>query len=178
MPSPLAEILDIAAVLRAEHLSHALIGGWAVITWGYLRTSDDFDLMVDLPAGKPSRLLKALSERWDAEWIKGDLDDPIQSLIRAKPKIGGLPIDLLAGRGQADRQALARAIQVPIEGVPIPVVAPEDLIAMKLEAGGGQDYEDARRLLVILARKIDTNALADRCRERNVLDLLDLIKPK
>lgn len=65
---------------------------------------------------------------------------------------------------------------VPLEGTSFPVIAPEDLIAMKLAAGGGQDYEDARRLLSILEGKIDDGALRERCRERRVSDRLDLIR--
>lgn len=46
---------------------------------------------------------------------------------------------------------------------------------MKLEAGGGQDCEDARRLLSILKTKIDGNKLRERCHERRVTDRLALI---
>ena len=177
MRSPLAEIAAIASVLHCEAIAYALIGGWAVIAWGYLRTSDDFDLLIDLPASNRRRLLEALSGDWEAKWIEGGQDDPIPGLIRAKPKDGGLPIDLLPVRGRHDRAALSRAIGVPVEGTSIPVVAPEDLIAMKIEAGGGQDYEDARRLMDILAGKLDMKTLRERCRERRVSDRLDLIRP-
>lgn len=177
MRSPLAEIPAISSILRSEGVAHALIGGWAVITWGYLRTSDDFDLLIDLPASKRAGLLKALAHGWQAEWSEGGEDDPIPGLIRAKPKDGGLPVDLLPARGKADKQALARAIAVEVEGASVPVVAPEDLLAMKLEAGGGQDYEDARRLVEILGAKLDMKALRARCKERRVSDRLKLIAP-
>lgn len=177
MRSPLSGICEVAAILRSEKVAHALIGGWAVITWGYLRTSDDFDLLVDLPPSKRRRLLAALSGRWDAEWVPGGEDDPIPGLVRARPKDKGLPVDLLPATRAADREALSRAIEVPIEGGSIPVVAPEDLIAMKLEAGGGQDYEDVRRLLSVLGAKLDSGMLRRRCDERLVADRLALIEP-
>jgi predicted nucleotidyltransferase len=177
MRSPLAELPAVTAVLQSEGIAHALIGGWAVITWGFLRASDDFDLLIDLPRSGRGRLLKALASGWEAEWIEGGEDDPIPGLIRAKPREGGLPIDLLPARSAADREALSRALEVSVEGTSVMVVAPEDLLAMKLEAGGGQDFEDARRLLTILSGKLDMKTVRERCTQRRVADLLDRIYP-
>lgn len=177
MPSPSKDLGDITIVLRAEKIPHALIGGWAVISWGYLRTSDDIDLLIDLPTTKRKALLTALSKRWNAEWIAGGQDDPIPGLIRAEPKKDGLPIDMLLARPGPDRDALSRALKLEFEGIAIPVVTPEDLIAMKLSAGGGQDYEDARRLISVLSGKLDKERLRQYCRQRQISERLALILP-
>ncbi len=47
---------------------------------------------------------------------------------------------------------------------------------MKLSAGGGQDYEDARRLLSVLSGKLDEQKLSEYCRERKVTDRLALLR--
>lgn len=178
MQAPLAELAEITAVLRRLGIRHALIGGWAVIAWGFVRASDDLDLLVELDPGKRKALLQALTKDWNAEWIAGGEDDPIPGLIRCTPGAGGLPIDLLPARGSHDLAALNRAVDVPLGDVTVRVVAPEDLIAMKLQAGGGQDYEDARRLLDLLSAHGDAAAIEARCAERGVTDRLALARKR
>ncbi len=175
--APFGELERILRLLKKMDLPHALIGGWAVITWGFLRASDDLDLMMELPVSRRKELLDALSADYKAEWREGGQDDPIPGLIRADPRQeGGFPVDFLIARSRADRETLSRAVEVTAEGVTIPVVRPEDLIAMKLEAGGGQDYEDARRLLSILNGKLDENLLKESCSARRVEDRLALLR--
>jgi len=175
--SPFRELERVLAILRKMGLPHALIGGWAVVAWGFLRASDDLDLMVELPVSRRRELLDALSKNYEAEWREGGQDDPIPGLIRALPKAAGaFPVDLLVVRGRNDRAAISRAVIIEAEGMSIPIVRPEDLIAMKLEAGGGQDYEDARRLLSILVGKLDESRLNESCLDRKVLDRLALVR--
>lgn len=174
---PFDDIVRVLAVLRRLDLPHALIGGWAVVVWGYLRTSEDIDVLVDLPSSKRRELLAALAGDYEAEWKAGGEDDPIPGLVRAVPRSADrFPVDLLPARGRADRGALSRAATVAVEGLSIPVVSAEDLIAMKLEAGGGQDYADARRLLELQKGGLDEARLEASCRERRALDRLALIR--
>lgn len=174
--SPLRELAAVLSLLKSRDVPHALIGGWAVIAWGFLRASDDFDLLIDLPRSKRKELLAALAENYEAEWIEGGKDDPITGLLRAKPRGPGLPVDMIQAGGRADRGAISAAIEIEVEEMSIPIVPPAALIAMKLEAGGGQDYEDAKRLIEVLGERLDAIALEAACRERRVLDRLALIR--
>jgi len=175
--TPFREIERILRALEKLGLAHALIGGWAVIAWGFVRASEDIDMMVDLPPSRRSELLEALSADYEAEWRAPGEDDPVDGLVRLSPRDPkGFPADLLVMRGPQDRAAVARAAVIEAEGVRIPVVRPEDLIAMKLKAGGGQDYEDVRRLLSLLAGRLDEKLLNESCRERKVLDRLALLR--
>lgn len=176
MTSPFRELAEVVEALRALRLAHALIGGWAVIASGAFRTSDDIDLLAELPASARKPLLKALAAGFFAEWREPGEGDPIAGLVRARPRADGLPIDILAAGSAADREVLKRARPVTVEGLTVPVALPEDLIAMKLQAGGGQDYEDARRLLA-LPSGVDGQLLTESCRKRGVLDRLALIRP-
>jgi predicted nucleotidyltransferase len=176
-PAPFRDLDRILDILRKLNLPHALIGGWAVIAWGYLRTSEDIDFMVDLPTSQRHELLAALAEDYEAEWLAGGQDDPIPGLIRAHPRSAdNFPVDIIPVRNSADRAALSRATTIVSEGVSIPVVIPEDLIAMKLEAGGGQDHVDARQLLHILKDRLDESRLFSSCGERKALDGLALLR--
>jgi predicted nucleotidyltransferase len=174
--SPFRALDRVLRLLTRLDIPHALIGGWAVVAWGVIRTSEDFDLMVELSTSRRKELLAALAPDYDATWLAGGEDDPVPGLIRAHPHAKeGFPVDFLVAQG-ADRRALSRAIEVEVEGGKIPIVRPEDLIAMKLSAGGGQDYEDARRLLSVLSGKLDEQKLSEYCRERKVTDRLALLR--
>lgn len=175
MTSPFRELSEVLDALRGLRLAHALIGGWAVIASGAFRTSDDIDLLAELPPSARKPLLKALSAGFSAEWRGPGEGDPIAGLVRARPRSDGLPIDIVAAGGAADRDVLKRARPVTVEGLTLPVAVAEDLIAMKLQAGGGQDYEDARRLLA-LPSGVDDDLLAEACRQRKVLDRLARIR--
>lgn len=175
--APFHDMDRVLAVLRRMDLPHALIGGWAVVVWGFLRASEDIDILIDLPASRRRELIGALGGDYDAQWLAGGEDDPVPGLVRAVPRgPDHFPVDLLPARGRADRGALSRAVPVNVEGISIPVVSPEDLIAMKLEAAGGQDYEDAKRLIQVLKGGLDEARLEESCRERRALDRLALLR--
>ena len=176
-PTPFRDIHRVLLILQKLKLPHVLIGGWAVIAWGYLRASEDIDLMVDLPSSQRSELLAALAEDYKPEWHAGGQDDPIPGMIRAQPRSAGdFPVDLILPRGRVDRAAISRAVSITAEGITIPIARPEDLIAMKLEAGGGQDYEDAQRLLDVLKGRLDEMMLQEACKSRKVLDRLAFLR--
>lgn len=83
-------------------------------------------------------------------------------------------IDLLADFTVPQRKSLLEGLSARYEAE---WLAPEDLVAMKLQAGGGQDYVDARSLLA-LPGGLDEDLLESACRERRVLDRLALIRPR
>ena len=175
-PEPFQTLGIILRLLTHTNTPHAMIGGWAVNAWGVSRATADVDLLANYPR-PPKELLDALAESFVAEWRAPGDDDPIDGLIRvtsaAKP---GLEIDLLRAAKAADRGALERATTVELEGLKIPLVRPEDLLAMKLQAGGGLDWQDAKAVYAVQQGKIDEVLLEQACRERRVLDRLALLR--
>ena len=59
------------------------------------------------------------------------------------------------------REAVQRAIGVDVEGTKIPVLHPEDLILMKLEAGGPQDLLDVQELLSVSSPQLNLTRLKE-----------------
>jgi hypothetical protein len=176
-PSPLHGLAPIKEILDRLEIPHALIGGWAVITWGFIRASEDFDLLIDLRPSLRKKLLSELETSFNAEWRPAGEDDPVAGMIRATPKDQTIyPTDMLLASGSSDREALRRALSIDFDGLSLLVAAPEDVIAMKLSAGGGQDYEDVKRLLDVAADGIDEKLLLECCRGRKVLDRLELLR--
>lgn len=177
-PARHLESLEAAhRILAGLGIQHGLIGGWAAIAWGRVRATRDIDWLAFIPAARRASVLGAFSAMGSAEWRTPGEDDPIAGLVRVVPEDPELPlIDILLARGAADMDALSRCVPIDLGHGPVPTVRPEDIIAMKLQAGGGLDYEDVRALLSAQGDKIDEPLLQDSCKRRRVGDRLALLR--
>jgi len=154
--SELHRLLTHCAHQLQLDLRFALLGGLAVSTWGVIRATQDIDFIADCDPSPirdvplRSKLNSCLEGQGSSlEWRVGAGDDPIPLLLRVKlsAKFHGVTADVLWAHKKWQREALQRPIDVDIDGEQIPVLHPEDLILMKLDAGGPQDLLDVQRLL-------------------------------
>ncbi|MDE2143691.1 MAG: hypothetical protein KGL74_06755 [Elusimicrobia bacterium] len=176
-PNPLNGLHAAHATLQSLGVRHGLIGGWAVIAWGRVRATRDVDWIADIPMSRKREMLAGLASLGSVDWRTPGEDDPLAGLIRIVPEDEEKPlIDILLAAGPADRAAISRCVEIELGNGRIPTVRPEDIIAMKLQAGGGLDYEDARALLQIQDRRLDEKLLIDACAARRVLDRLALLR--
>ena len=176
-PDPLESLHAAHRALESLALPHGLIGGWAVIAWGRVRATRDVDWLAAIPRSRKSELIKTLSGLGAVDWREPGEDDPIAGLVRIVPEDDERPvIDILLAATAADRAALSRCLQIQLGESSVPAVGPEDIIAMKLQAGGGLDYEDARALLQMQAGRLDEELLREACASRSVLDRLALLR--
>ncbi|MBI5208895.1 MAG: hypothetical protein HY927_02855 [Elusimicrobia bacterium] len=53
---------------------------------------------------------------------------------------------------------------------------PEDVVAMKLAAGGGQDWQDAAGIIRVQGDKLDLTVLDEACRARKALSALKKLR--
>ena len=65
--------LDFAARLSSRHVRFAIIGGHAVNFHGYLRATEDVDIVFRRDAASEENLLRTLEE-FEAFWIGDDID--------------------------------------------------------------------------------------------------------
>lgn len=175
----LAQLLATHEALESADVPHGLIGGWAAVAWGRVRATRDVDWLAEIPVSRKKEILALLAAFGEPDWREAGEDDPVAGLIRVVPKADhGAVTDVLLARSGADREALGRCVPVEIAGRTLPTVRPEDIVAMKLQAGGGLDYDDARAILSAQSDKIDAALLLAACRRRRVLERLDLIRKK
>lgn len=161
------------SALKALEIPYGLIGGWAVIAWGRVRATRDVDWLAVIRPSRKTEVLKALSSLGAVEWRAPGEDDPIAGLIRIVPEDEEKPvIDILLAAKAADREALSRCVDLDLGQGPVPAVRPEDIIAMKLQAGGGLDYEDAKAILQVQSERIDQAVLESACAARRVSNRL------
>jgi len=164
----LCKLIETASRELRTPINFALIGGLAVSAWGISRATQDIDFLAD---SDPSPLidrplrdgLKNILDKHGchAVWRMGGLDDPIPLLLRIEMKhsFPDLSADILWVHKRWQRAALRRSIAVNVMGRRIDVLHPEDLIVMKLEAGGPQDLLDVQSLLSSRSRKISIRRL-------------------
>lgn len=127
----LEDLASLCRALNAEGARYVLIGGFAVILHGLVRTTKDVDLLVDASDENVRAVKRALSTLPDdaaAEVADGDVRS--YAVVRVADEI---VVDLL---GQACGIDYAAAVSGGIElrevlGVPIPVASKALLIRMK-----------------------------------------------
>ena len=140
-------LASIAAIFQERNIPYALMGGLAVAAWGAPRATEDIDLLADV--GPSSEL--------DAS-------------LRAT----GFDVDVVCATRAWEREMLARSIRLRLpQGFEIPVLAVEDLIVLKLIAGGPGDLADVADLLGRLGPMPE---LERRAAARGVSDLLRRVR--
>jgi hypothetical protein len=138
------DLLDVAGRLsRAIGPEESvLVGALAVAAHGYIRTTDDVDLVARLPlADVVTRLRDAGIQ---ATLRKGDTLDRDFSTVRGT--LDGVRFDVLPPL-VVIRWEKAEALSV--EGRTLRVVDLEDLLRLKMRAGGIMDLVDAAMLVLI-----------------------------
>ncbi len=159
--------LDLFSALHRRQVEYALIGGLAVALYGVERNTMDVDIALVLSPDNVDRFIQAAQELS----LTPVLSEPIATLrdtetlrdwharrhlqafgLRA-PGVAGVTLDVLLFP-PIDPQALyQRALLLDIAGVPVRVVAIDDLIALKQHAGRPLDQDDVAHLQHIKAAK-------------------------
>ena len=159
------EALDPLPLLRFLHergIEHIVIGGFAVNAHGFIRPSEDLDIVPNPSAENLSRLAAALGELNARNAEAGDFDDgefPLDPTSVEDLRQGGNfrlvtdlgPLDVLQWIAGIDADDLyselaAQAIEGRPANVPMRVCGLTHLRAMKQAAGRPRDLEDLQRL--------------------------------
>jgi predicted nucleotidyltransferase len=139
----------VCARLNKFGVKYLVIGGIACVLHGYVRATTDVDILIERSTENAERLLEALSglgwgfaREWRAEEI---LARPI-TVIGDDPQVD---IFTVAWSVKYD-QAISRSSIVNVEGVDIPLIGIDDLIATKqtarpLDAADVEALETIRR---------------------------------
>ncbi|MBI2893350.1 MAG: nucleotidyl transferase AbiEii/AbiGii toxin family protein [Deltaproteobacteria bacterium] len=149
------EDVKLLATLLARHgVAWALIGGYAVGAHGFVRFSEDVDILVDPSPENARRWIAALSELPDgaARELEGE-DDVFeregQYAIRVNDEF---TVDVMPAAGGHGWSELSRFIEErEIDDVCLPVLGLEGLLLTK-EGGRDKDRADARVLRSALER--------------------------
>jgi hypothetical protein len=134
-PPEQTDLAKLCAALNAEIARYIVVGGRAIIQQGFLRATEDIDLLLERSHDNQSRVLKALEilpDKSVREIEKTDLDEYL--VVRVADEI---VVDLmLSACGVTYEEALNDIEVKVIEGVSIPFASANMLLRMK------QTYRD------------------------------------
>jgi len=127
----LEDLLRLCKALNAEGVRYVLIGGFAVILHGFVRSTKDIDLLIDAAPENVQRLKRAMAVLPDNA-IALIADDEVEKyrVVRIADEI---VVDLMKVACGIDyARAADDGVEIKIvEGVPIPIARKELLIETK-----------------------------------------------
>lgn len=128
------DLAKLCAALNAESASYIVIGGMAIIQQGFLRATEDIDLLLERSRDNQSRVRKALEILPDksVREMESDLDE--YPVVRIADEI--VVNLMLAACGVTYDDAVNDIELKVLEGVPIPFASATMLLKMK------QTYRD------------------------------------
>ncbi len=155
-------LFDIAGLLREREISFAFIGGIAVIFRGEPRFTADVDAVLDLDVPAALGFLESL-DPLSFRPLFPDVHDVVRTsfllpLRHVKTKIR---VDLALGRSGFEQQLIARATDVDVAGITVPVATAEDLVLLKMIAGRPRDTDDTHRIVARQADQLDWEYLLE-----------------
>lgn len=147
MSTPSLVTTRICAALNAAEARYLLMGGGACALHGHVRATCDVDLLIERTIDNARRVLTAIAEAGytaAADW------PPDQLVYKPVTVIGDNPaVNVYAVAWSVKyASAIARATTEEVEGVAIPLIGLDDLIAAK-RTGRWQDAADVEALEAI-----------------------------
>jgi predicted nucleotidyltransferase len=144
--------IELCKLFTDQGVEFLLVGGQAVIAYGYPRLTKDMDLWVRPTASNGQKVLEAL----DKVGLRPNLDasrfeDPTLLLAMGRPPFR---IDLLTDLpGIRFDSAWMRRGTITLDGVVVPLLALDDLLANKRAVGRPQDLADVAELEALQSAK-------------------------
>jgi hypothetical protein len=125
------DLVTLCKNLNKHDVKYVIIGGFAIIRYGYIRATGDIDLLVENTRENLERIRKALSYLPDGEAYKIADDDLDQ--YRVVRVSGEITVDLLGKACDVTYSSVKDYIQIDeIENVKIPYLKPELLVRTKM----------------------------------------------
>ena len=127
----LDDLVTLCRNLNVHDVKYVIVGGFAVLRFGYIRATGDIDLLVENSPDNLEKIRQALSYLPDGEADKicdTDLDE--YCVVRVS---GEITVDLLGKACDVTyRDAVDHILVDEIQGVRMPYLKPELLIKTKL----------------------------------------------
>jgi hypothetical protein len=158
---PAELLLDVVELLTDFNLHYAVVGALAVSYFGVPRATADADAVLWFKgSGKSEQDLvdRLRAAEYRAQLKRGDIDDPIAGTIVVQDRHGNR-VDLLLAVHGMDPEAAGRGVTAALLDSSVRIIAAEDLIAMKIFAGGPQDLEDVRGILQVSGQLLNLELL-------------------
>lgn len=143
LPQDFKELFEF---LNANKVEYMLLGGYAVIAYGYVRNTSDIDVVVSDGVENARRLMKALANFGFGETqLQTELFIEPDSVVRMG--VEPMKIEILNYlKGVDFKAAYSRRQSVQVEDISVDLISLPDLLANKRAVGRPKDLVDADEL--------------------------------
>lgn len=143
LPPDFKELFEF---LNANKVEYLLLGGYAVIAYGYVRNTSDIDVVVSDGLANAQRLMKALAGFGFGETqLQIELFTNPDSVVRMG--VEPMKIEILNYlKGVDFKEAYSRRNSVLVEDINVDLISLPDLLANKKAVGRPQDLVDVEKL--------------------------------
>ena len=142
-----SDFSDLLRLFNEERVKYLVIGGYAVIQYTEPRFTADLDLWVGTDPPNAGAVHRALRE-FGAPLSGLTVDDFAEDGHFYQMGVPPVRVDVLMGiPGVEFEAAWERRVEVNFDGLPVPFISREDLIAAKQASGRPQDVMDVQSLL-------------------------------
>ncbi len=157
-------LADVARRLHSARIPYMVIGGLANAVWGVPRSTLDIDITVLLDPRDVGRLLRALGSRY-----RPRTRDPegFARRTRVLPVVheDGVQVDLVFALLPFEEDAIRRAVELAVRGVPVRFCTAEDLVLHKIVSDRQRDRDDVAAILARRRATLDRAYLDPRVEE-------------
>ncbi|MDA8144773.1 MAG: nucleotidyltransferase [Thermaerobacter sp.] len=141
----LRTMLEVSDLLAELMVPNCLVGGLAVSAYGMIRGTGDVDFLAILDGDQIDALRQAARKaQWGYKHTNTSIDDPIGDVIElTTPDV----VHIIMAKYAYEPDFISRAGAFRYGDHKFNVIAPEDLIILKLRAFGPYDKEDVLAIL-------------------------------
>jgi predicted nucleotidyltransferase len=147
------DMADFLRLLKKNKVRHVLVGGFSVIYYGYVRTTQDIDILVLPNPENADKMLKVLKQfGFGGAGFTSDMFEKEGTAIH----LGTEPnrIDILTSlKGVSNASIFSNRKKVRYQGVSLDLISFKDLIKCKKHSGRLKDRADAEVLEKTLKKR-------------------------
>ncbi len=141
-----SDFSELLRIFNARNVKYLVIGGYALIQYTEPRYTKDLDLWISTEIQNAQAVFEALRE-FGAPLSGLTVKDFTEEGYFYQMGVPPVRIDLLMGiPGPEFEEAWERRAVTDVDGLLVPFISREDLIAAKLASGRPQDLVDAQSL--------------------------------
>lgn len=157
MARPIREVFEaLSRLLDGRHMRWYVFGAQAVLAHGHPRLTADIDITVEPGDRSNEELLALFAEGSILPRAEGfDAFMQTSRLLPLHHAPTHIPVDVVLASSAIEQAFFERAVRIDLGGAVVPVLAVEDLIALKAAAGRRKDQEDILGILEQQWTRID-----------------------
>lgn len=172
-------LVEVLAALGTLEIPYMLVGSFSSNYYSYPRATNDADIVIQYSKGDLDRIRNCLGDDYslDVQMSFETLTGSVRNVLTFKPTKFDIEIFRLGDDEHHNvRFSRRRSVQVAEFKAEAIVPAPEDVIIQKLRWRREKDIDDARKVMLIQADRLDWKYIQSWTDKHGTTELLDRLR--